>query len=110
MSKRRGCSAGQSLVRSAEQAAADAAEELLGERADIKRAGRSSAAVQMSGEAVEARPFCAAIILDGIGNGVVPLRAEDRALRELGGRLACVLAAQAAEVWKLECGIAERLK
>lgn len=97
-------------ARSAEQAAADAAEELLGELAGIKRAGRSSDAVQMSGEAVEARPFCAAIILDSIGNGVVPLRAEDRALRELGGRLACILAAQAAEVWKLECGIAERLK
>ncbi len=50
------------------------------------------------------------IVCAEIGCGIVPLAKEERIWREVTGRIACNLAAQADEVYKLEAGIAVRLK
>lgn len=45
-----------------------------------------------------------------VGCGVVPLDRADRDRREAVGRLCCDLAAQAEAVYRVNCGIAMRLK
>jgi adenosylcobinamide kinase/adenosylcobinamide-phosphate guanylyltransferase len=51
-----------------------------------------------------------AVICDEVGCGVVPLEQADRERRETIGRLCCQLAKQAQAVYRLQCGLAMRLK
>ena len=50
------------------------------------------------------------VICDEIGCGVVPLDREERDWRERTGRLCCLLAQEAQQVWRVFCGIPIRLK
>ena len=50
------------------------------------------------------------IISDEIGNGVVPLEAEDRIFREVTGSILISLAKDASEVYRVTCGIGQRIK
>ena len=52
----------------------------------------------------------AVIIATDISSGVVPMDATLRAWREANGRMNNDLAARADEVWRLFCGIAQRIK
>ena len=45
-----------------------------------------------------------------VGCGLVPMDAFEREYRETVGRISCELAAQAAEVYRVTCGIAVRIK
>ncbi len=45
-----------------------------------------------------------------VGCGLVPMDAFEREYRETVGRISCRLAAQAAEVYRITCGIAVRIK
>ena len=49
------------------------------------------------------------VICDELGCGVVPLDREDRDWRERTGRLCCDLAARAAQVDRVFCGIAMQI-
>lgn len=50
------------------------------------------------------------VICDEVGAGLVPVEREGRERRELVGRSCCVLAAQAEGVWRVSCGLPQRLK
>lgn len=50
------------------------------------------------------------LICDEIGNGIVPMEAEERIYRERTGRILEQLAAQANEVVRIVCGIGQRIK
>ena len=50
------------------------------------------------------------ILATEVGGGVVPMDAKERAAREAAGRLACLLAARAACVVQMFCGIPTVLK
>lgn len=50
------------------------------------------------------------VIATEIGSGVVPMEKEERAKRELAGRLNCLLAAQAETVVRVFCGLPMVLK
>ena len=50
------------------------------------------------------------LICDEIGNGIVPMEAEERIYRERTGRILERLAAQADEVVRVVCGIGQRIK
>lgn len=50
------------------------------------------------------------VIATEIGSGVVPIAKEERAKRELAGRLNCLLAAQAETVVRVFCGLPMVLK
>ena len=50
------------------------------------------------------------LTLDQVGCGVVPVKASDRQFRETVGRIGCILAEQAEQVYLLNCGIAMRIK
>ena len=50
------------------------------------------------------------LIATEVGGGVVPMDARQRAEREAAGRLACLLAARAACVVQMFCGIPSVLK
>ena len=50
------------------------------------------------------------LICDEIGNGIVPLEAEERIYRERTGRILEQLAAQADEVVRVVCGIGQKIK
>lgn len=52
----------------------------------------------------------AVIITTDISSGVVPMDATLRAWREACGRMNSYLAGEADEVWRLFCGIPQRLK
>ena len=47
---------------------------------------------------------------DEVGMGIVPLEREDRDFREAVGRTMCLAAQMADEVWRVICGIPERIK
>ena len=51
-----------------------------------------------------------AVICDEVGCGVVPMERHDRERREAIGRLCCQLAQEAQAVYRLQCGLAMRLK
>lgn len=51
-----------------------------------------------------------AVICDEVGCGVVPLERADRERREAIGRLCRALAREAQAVYRLQCGLAMRLK
>lgn len=50
------------------------------------------------------------IISDEVGNGIVPMEAEEREYRERLGRILCTLAEKAGKVERVICGIGQRLK
>ena len=50
------------------------------------------------------------LISADISSGVVPVDPVLRAWREASGRANCLLASEADEVWRLFCGIPQRLK
>lgn len=50
------------------------------------------------------------IVCTEIGCGIVPLEKDDRIYREVTGRVACQIAKQADEVYRLSCGIAQQIK
>jgi hypothetical protein len=50
------------------------------------------------------------LICDEVGNGIVPMEPLEREYRERLGRLLIVLAQDANEVWRIVCGLAQRLK
>ena len=50
------------------------------------------------------------VVMDQLGCGIVPVDAFDREWRETAGRIGCLLAKQADEVYLVNCGIARRLK
>ena len=52
----------------------------------------------------------AVITLDEVGCGIVPLEKSERDYREAVGHAGQMLAAAAAEVYRMQCGIAVRIK
>lgn len=50
------------------------------------------------------------IIMNEIGNGIVPLDKSERIWREQVGRVGCFLAANAESVERVVCGISTRIK
>lgn len=50
------------------------------------------------------------LISDEVGNGIVPMEAEEREYRERLGRILCGLAEKAGKVERIICGIGQRLK
>ncbi len=50
------------------------------------------------------------ITLAQVGCGVVPIEAFDRQYRETVGRIGCLLAEQAREVYLVSCGLARQIK
>ena len=52
----------------------------------------------------------AIIICDELGNGIVPIKKQERVWREQTGRLMIELAKQAERVERILCGLGQRLK
>ena len=50
------------------------------------------------------------VIATEVGGGVVPVDAEERASREAAGRLSCLLAQRAEQVFRVFCGLPMVLK
>ena len=50
------------------------------------------------------------IVTNELGYGIVPMDPEDRSWREADGRICAALAAEADEVWRVICGIGQKLK
>jgi len=50
------------------------------------------------------------IISDEIGCGIIPMNADDRHFREFIGRIQCFLAEKADKVFRVVCGIPQRIK
>lgn len=50
------------------------------------------------------------ILLDEIGCGLVPMEAGDRQYREETGRAGQRLALEASEVWRVLCGVGQKIK
>lgn len=50
------------------------------------------------------------VICNSVGGGLVPVERFDREWRELVGRTCCALAAEASQVWRIFCGLPQRLK
>ena len=61
-------------------------------------------------EALDPLPPLEDLLGREVGCGVVPLARADRDRREAVGRLCCDLAARAEAVYRVNCGIAMRLK
>lgn len=61
------------------------------------------------GAFLNAQPDCV-LICDEIGNGIVPMEADERAYRECTGRILVELAKQADCVERVLCGIGQRIK
>lgn len=60
-------------------------------------------------ELIDANPGVV-ITLDQVGCGVVPVIASERQYRETVGRIGCMIAERADQVYLLNCGIAKRIK
>lgn len=60
-------------------------------------------------DALAARPGFV-VLCDEVGAGLVPIERAEREHRELVGRSCCALAAQAEGVWRVFCGLPQRLK
>ncbi|MDO4619004.1 MAG: bifunctional adenosylcobinamide kinase/adenosylcobinamide-phosphate guanylyltransferase [Lachnospiraceae bacterium] len=52
----------------------------------------------------------ATVISREIGSGIVPMDAEERRWREFHGAVLQRLARESTEVWRIFCGLAERIK
>ena len=50
------------------------------------------------------------IVTDEIGGGIVPTDPMERTWREETGRVCCRLAAEAEQVWRVNCGLGQRIK
>ena len=50
------------------------------------------------------------IISDEIGCGIIPMSADERHFREFVGRIQCFLAEKADKVYRVVCGIPQRIK
>ena len=50
------------------------------------------------------------VIYTDHSQGIVPLKREDRAFREIGGRIMTRLAAKSSEVYRIFCGLPQQLK
>ena len=50
------------------------------------------------------------IVTNELGYGIVPMDPEERSWREADGRLCALLAAEASEVWRVICGIGQKIK
>ena len=50
------------------------------------------------------------LLCDEVGQGIVPMERADRDYREAVGRTMCVAAQRAEEVYRVVCGIAQRIK
>ncbi|MBO4706209.1 MAG: bifunctional adenosylcobinamide kinase/adenosylcobinamide-phosphate guanylyltransferase [Spirochaetaceae bacterium] len=50
------------------------------------------------------------IISDEIGCGIIPMSADERHFREFIGRIQCFLADKADKVFRVVCGISQRIK
>ncbi len=50
------------------------------------------------------------LIIRDVSQGIVPMDARTRAFREMNGRLMLYLASEADEVWRVFCGIGQRIK
>lgn len=50
------------------------------------------------------------VISDEVGSGIIPIDKFDRDWRENVGRELCRLAAYADEVWRVSCGMGQRIK
>jgi adenosyl cobinamide kinase/adenosyl cobinamide phosphate guanylyltransferase len=50
------------------------------------------------------------LICDEVGCGVVPMDGTDRAWREQVGRICCELAERAEAVYRVSCGLGEKIK
>lgn len=76
----------------------------------VKRKLAEGADVEaLTAELLERNPDCI-ILCDEIGNGIVPMEAEEREYRERTGRLLCELAKKADCVERIICGIGQRIK
>lgn len=76
----------------------------------VKRKQKEGADVErLTFGLVEQNPDCI-IICDEIGNGIVPMEAEEREYRERTGRLLCGLAERAECVERIVCGMGQRIK
>jgi adenosyl cobinamide kinase/adenosyl cobinamide phosphate guanylyltransferase len=64
---------------------------------------------KLTAQVLEANPSVL-ILCDEVGCGVVPVAREERLWREQVGRLCCQLAERADAVYRLFCGIPQRLK
>lgn len=50
------------------------------------------------------------ILMDEVGNGVVPTKTEERFYREMAGKAGQILSNEASEVHRVICGIGTRIK
>lgn len=50
------------------------------------------------------------IICNEVGSGLVPMDRQERQRRDLVGRTCCRLAEQAKEVWRIYCGLPQKIK
>ena len=50
------------------------------------------------------------VVCDEVGSGVIPMEKKEEIYRETVGRLQVLLAAEASEVWRVWCGIPERIR
>lgn len=50
------------------------------------------------------------VIMDEVGNGIIPLEKSDRIWREQAGVISCFLAARAESVERIVCGLSMRIK
>ena len=73
-------------------------------------AGKSDEEITRFVSAVVARQKKIVIISDEIGCGIVPMSADERRYRELVGRLQCFLAGKADAVYRVVCGVPQRIK
>ncbi len=50
------------------------------------------------------------LVADEIGCGLVPMDREERRIREETGRALCRIAARCDQVWRVTCGLGQRIK
>lgn len=50
------------------------------------------------------------MISEEIGNGIVPMDRDERLFREWMGRLQCRIAAESDQVYRVHCGLAQKIK
>lgn len=65
--------------------------------------------IRMSEERVMSHPQLV-ITMDEVGCGIVPMEAFEREYRECCGRVSCVLAQKADAVYRMICGIPQKIK
>lgn len=75
-------------------------------REQLRQGTEPEAAIE---DFIKEYPDCI-LICDEIGNGIVPMEAEERTYRERTGRILERLAAQADEVIRVVCGIGQKIK